>query len=63
MGVISLRRRFDLSVRADVYEVLLEDEHVMSSLFTVAERELARLGLARAPGTALDVIVGGLGLG
>ena len=63
MGVISLWRRFDLSVRADVYEVKLGDEYVMSSLFTVAERELARLGLARTPGTALDVVVGGLGLG
>jgi spermidine synthase len=63
MGVISLRRRFDLSVRADVFEVKLGDEHVMSSLFTVAEEELARLGLARTAGTALDVIVGGLGLG
>lgn len=47
MGVISLRRRFDPSVRADVYEVKLDDEFVMTSLFTVAERELARLGLAR----------------
>ena len=63
MGEISLRRRFDPSLRADVYEVKLGDEHVMSSLFTVAEKELARLGLARTPGTALDVIVGGLGLG
>ena len=63
MGVISLRRRFDLSVQADVYEVKLDDEHVMSSLFTVAEKELARLGLERTPGTALDVLVGGLGLG
>ena len=63
MGVMSLRRRFDLTVRADVYEVKLDDEHLMSSLFTVAERELARLGLARTPGTALDVIIGGLGLG
>lgn len=63
MGVISLWRRFDLSVRTDVYEVKLGDEYVMSSLFTVAERELARLGLARTPGTALDVLVGGLGLG
>lgn len=63
MGVISLRRRFDLTVRADVYEVKLDDEHVMSSLFTVAERELARLGLARTPGTELDVVIGGLGLG
>ena len=63
MGVFSLRRRFDLTVGADIYEVKLDDEHLMSSLFTVAERELARLGLARTPGTDLDVIVGGLGLG
>jgi spermidine synthase len=63
MGVISLRCRFDPSVRAEVFEVKLGDEHVMSSLFTVAEEELARLGLARVPGTALDVVVGGLGLG
>ncbi len=63
MGVISLRRRFDLSVRAEVYEVKLGDEYLMSSLFTVAERELARLALARTPGTVLDVLVGGLGLG
>jgi spermidine synthase len=63
MGVISLRRRFDPSVRADVYEVKLGDEYLMSSLFTVAEKELARLGLARIPGPALDVVIGGLGLG
>ncbi|WP_343571990.1 spermidine synthase [Mycobacterium sp.] len=63
MGVISLRRRFDLTVRADVYEVKLDDEYLMSSLFTAAEKELARLGLARTPGAGLDVIIGGLGLG
>ena len=63
MGVFSLRRRFDFSVGADIYEVKLDDEHLMSSLFTVAERELARLALERTPGTDLDVIVGGLGLG
>ncbi|MGB0972158.1 MAG: spermidine synthase [Mycobacterium sp.] len=63
MGTISLRRRFDLALRADVYEVKLDDEYLMSSLFTVAERELARLALARTPGPDLDVIVGGLGLG
>ena len=63
IGVISLRRRFDLSMRADVYEVKLDDEYLMSSLFTVAERELARLALARTPGQGLDVIVGGIGLG
>lgn len=63
IGVISLRRRFDLTVRADVYEVKLGDEHLMSSLFTVAEKELARLALERTPGTALEVVIGGLGLG
>jgi spermidine synthase len=63
MGVISLRRRFDPMVRSDVYEVKLDDEYVMSSLFTVAEKELARLGLARTPGAELDVVIGGLGLG
>jgi spermidine synthase len=63
MGVISLRRRFDPTVRVDVFEVKLDDEHLMSSLFTVAEKELARLALARTPGTELDVVVGGLGLG
>ncbi|MEX2628018.1 MAG: spermidine synthase, partial [Ilumatobacteraceae bacterium] len=35
----------------------------MSSLFTVAEIELARLGLAEVDGDDLDVVVGGLGLG
>ncbi|QIV81184.1 spermidine synthase [Mycolicibacterium frederiksbergense] len=63
MGELSLRRRFDLSVRTDVYEIKLDDEYVMTSLFTVAERELATLGLARTPGTDLDVVIGGLGLG
>ncbi|MFD0359997.1 spermidine synthase [Nocardia sp. GCM10030253] len=63
MGEVSLRRRFDPTVRADVYEVKLGDEYLMSSLFTVAERELARRGLARTPGAGLDVVVGGLGLG
>lgn len=63
MGEISLRRRFDPIVRADIFEVKLDDEFLMSSLFTVAERELARLSVARTPGGQLDVLVGGLGLG
>ncbi len=63
IGEISLRRRFDLTARVDVFEVKLGDEFLMSSLFTVAERELARLGLARTAGAGLDVVVGGLGLG
>jgi spermidine synthase len=63
MGAISLRRRVQPSLQIDVYEVKLGEEFLMSSLFTVAEIELARLGLAELPGTGLDVVVAGLGLG
>ena len=63
LGEISLRRRLDPVLQVDVYEVKLGDEFLMSSLFTVAEVELARLGLAAVDGTDLDVVVGGLGLG
>jgi spermidine synthase len=63
LGTISLRRRLEPSLKVDVYEVKLGDEFLMSSLFTVAEIELARLGLASLEGDDLDVVVGGLGLG
>ena len=63
MGEISLRRRLDRTLDVDVYEVKLGDEFLMSSLFPVAEIELARLGLAACAGDELDVVVGGLGLG
>jgi spermidine synthase len=63
IGVISLRRRLEPALNVDVFEVKLGDEFLMSSLFTVAEIELARLGLAELTGTDLDVVVGGLGLG
>jgi spermidine synthase len=43
--------------------VKLGDEFLMSSLFTSAEIQLARLGLAALEGTGLDIVVGGLGLG
>jgi spermidine synthase len=63
MGEISLRRRHDPLVDVEVYEVKLDDEFLMSSLFTVAEVELARQSLAMLDGDGLDVVVGGLGLG
>jgi spermidine synthase len=63
IGLLSLRRRREPSQQVDVYEVKLGDEFLMSSLFTVAEIELARLGLAELEGDDLDVVVGGLGLG
>ena len=63
MGEISLRRRREPLLDVDVFEVRLGEEYLMSSLFTVAEIELSRLGLAAHRGTGLDVLVGGLGLG
>ena len=63
MGVLSLRRRRRPMSDVDVYEIKLGDEFLMSSQFTVAEIELARLGLAALGRGDLDVVVGGLGLG
>jgi len=63
MGVLSLRRRRHLTTGVDIYEIKLDDEFLMSSQFTTAEIELARLGLAALARTDLDVVVGGLGLG
>ena len=62
-GDVSLRRRYDPVLGTDVFEVLLGDEYLMSSAFTVAEEELAHLCLARLEAPALHVVVGGLGLG
>lgn len=63
MGELILRRRDDPVLGPDVYEVRLGEEYLMSSAFTAAEQELARLGLAVAPRRQLRVLVGGLGLG
>jgi spermidine synthase len=63
MGDISLWRRINPSGGDDIYEVKLGDEYLMSSVFTVAEVEVARLALAAAPDRPLEVVVGGLGLG
>ena len=62
-GEISLRRRREPTIGVDVYEVKLGEEFLMSSLFTVGEEELARIGLGIAPNEVLDVVVGGVGLG
>ncbi|WP_090045188.1 spermidine synthase [Lentzea fradiae] len=63
LGELTLRRRVDPGTGEEIHEVKLGDEFLMSSLFTVAEVELARLALAGLPGASLDVAVGGLGLG
>lgn len=64
IGEISLRRRRQLSLDVDVYEIKIDDNFLMSSLFTKAEEELANLGLAPlADKSGLEVVIGGLGLG
>ena len=63
MGDLTLRLRTEPTTGELIYEVKLGDEYLMSSLFTVAEEELATLGLAAAVGSDLAVLVGGLGLG
>ena len=63
IGAISLRRRHILSLNTDVFEILLGEEHLMSSLFTASEVALADLGMRTLAGSELDVLVGGLGLG
>jgi spermidine synthase len=63
IGPISLRRRKELRLDIDVFEIKLGDEFLMSSLFTASEIALARLGLAALAGDDLAVVVGGLGLG
>ena len=63
MGVLSLRRRRQLSSGLDILESKLGDEFLMSSQFTVAEIALARLGLEAVKRPDRDGVVGGLGLG
>ncbi len=64
LGDISLRRRAEPRLGGKVlYEVKLNDEYLMSSLFTEAEEQLSHLGLAALAGQDFDVVVGGLGLG
>jgi spermidine synthase len=63
IGALSLRRRRELTLGVDVFEIKLGDEFLMSSLFTASEIALARLGLAGLAGNGLEVVVGGLGLG
>lgn len=64
LGELSLRRRkIPMLDNEIVYEVILNQEFLMSSLFHEAEDALAdqALALLKNPGT--DVVVGGLGLG
>ncbi len=68
LGDISLRRRSEPRLDGKIlYEVKLNDDFLMSSLFTEAEIQLSRLGLATLKEhnhkQDLGIVVGGLGLG
>ncbi len=64
LGDLMLRRRRMLQLGGrDVYEVKLGEYFLMSSLFHAAESQLSTLGLGVLDRGALDVVVGGLGLG
>ncbi len=64
LGILCLRRRELLSEPGTlVTEVTLDHEFLMSSYHTASERALATIGVQMHGGRALDVMVGGLGLG
>ena len=57
------RRRLQMLDGVEVFEVKLGEAFLMSSLFHEVEVALANVGLAELDDPALDVVVGGLGLG
>lgn len=57
MGDLTLRRRTEPTLGTQIFEVKLGEEFLMSSLFTVAEEELATIGLAAVAGNELTVLV------
>lgn len=63
IGALSLRRRRELRLGVDAFEIMLDEKFLMTSLFTASEIALARLGLDACRGDGLEVVVGGLGLG
>jgi spermidine synthase len=63
MGDLMLRERWDPIARQDLLEIKLNDEFLMSSLFTVSETALGTLAMADSQLEEMDVVVGGLGLG
>ena len=77
LGELVLRRRRYIGLDTELYEVKLDEEFLMSSLFTTSEEALGRIGIRHALHTRqtesgepvsledrqLDIVVGGLGLG
>lgn len=63
IGELVLRRRRLTPDGEDIWEIKLNDGYLISSQFVDGEIALADLALAMTGGEALDVAVGGLGLG
>jgi len=64
MGELILQRRTVLALNSvDAYEIKLNNEYLMSSLFHEAEEVMSDLALAKLPGRDWDIVIGGLGLG
>jgi len=64
IGDLRLRRRRMVQFGdLDIFEIILGDDFLMTSLFHESEDQLSNIGLAQVAGNNLDVVVGGLGLG
>jgi spermidine synthase len=64
LGGLALRRKCVAMLGdLEVYEVMLGEAFLMSSMFHAVEDAVANLGLRELDGTDWDVVVGGLGLG
>jgi spermidine synthase len=61
--LILRRRRVPLMTPEPIYEIMLGNDLLMSSLLNESEMALAHLGIAAVGDGIFDVLVGGLGLG
>lgn len=63
LGTLCLRRRVLQDPHEVISEITINEEFLMSSHLTLSERTLSSRALALHPGSGLQVLVGGLGLG
>ena len=64
LGALTLRRRREpMAENANIFEVKLNDDFLMSSLFTAGETALANIPLGAIKKNEIEVMIGGLGLG
>jgi len=63
LGTLCLRRRVLQDPHEVISEITIDEAFLMSSYLTLSERTLSERALALHQGEALEVMVGGLGLG